>query len=205
MTRLSIGASLLVLVMVRALAAWEDGTNVQELVDKAIQAAGGQDKLLTTFRWKEKYYIGACKEGVPREVKLTPPDHWWENGTDIAAGNPDRLEKTYLVWVWTLAPLLDKDSTLAALPDVKVDDRACVGLRLSRRDRPDIDLYFDAETSLLARIDWRKYQIHFSEWKELDGFKYPAQAFVRNADGSLSLRTELLELERLEPTADSGE
>lgn len=188
------------MIMFAPFAHGDEAASVKVTVDKAINAVGGKDKLLTNFRWKEKYFIGASNDGVLREAMITPPDHWWQGETDIAKGNPDRSEKTYLVWVWTLAPLIDEGSKLAPLPEIKVNEMPCAGIQLSRKDRPDIDLYFDKTTGLLAQIDWRTYHIHFSDWKEVDGFKYPSQAFVHNKDGTLHLRTEFLEIERLKAT-----
>ena len=49
----------------------------------------------------------------------------------------------------------------------------------------------------MARIDWRQYQIDFDDWKEANGFKYPAKAFVRLKDGKLHLRTEFQVLDVL--------
>ena len=53
----------------------DEAASVKVTVDKAINAVGGKDKLLTNFRWKEKYSIGASKDGVLREAMITPPDH----------------------------------------------------------------------------------------------------------------------------------
>jgi len=175
----------------------DDKDAVKSVVEKAIKAAGGEDKLLRTFRWKESYFIGDVKTGTPREAILQPPDKWYSNKKNIAKGNDDRLEKTYLVWAWTLVPLTLKDSKLTLLPEIKVDDKPAVGLRLSRPEKPDISLYFDKESGQLARIDWRAYNIFFSDWKETDGFKYPSKAAVKRKDGTLRLRTEFGELERL--------
>ena len=75
-------------------------------------------------------------------------------------------------------------------------------LDLSRKDRPDLNLYFDKESGLLARIDWRAYNIVFSDWKETDGVKRPSKAFVRTKDGKLRLWTEFLEFERLKSLPD---
>ena len=90
----------------------QDGEKVKAVVDKAVTAHGGTDKLLRMFRWKEKYYFGEGKDGTVRKAELRPPEVWWNGSKDIAAGNADRTDKTYLVWTWTLAPLLEKDSKL---------------------------------------------------------------------------------------------
>lgn len=167
------------------------------LVSEAVKAAGGQDKLPRMLRWKETWFLGESSKPNPREAILAFPSKWYQDGKDIAAENPDRTEKAYLVWVWTLAPLVDKDSTLTMLPDAKLGDRRVRGVRLTRDAQKPIDVYFDTESKRLARIDWREYQIDFADWKESDGFHYPARAFVRRKDGSLHLRTEFQVLEVL--------
>jgi hypothetical protein len=186
--------ALMLLVLVPA----QDDEKAKAIVDKAVAAHGGADKLLRTFCWKEKYYFGDSKDGTVRNAQLRPPEVWWNGGKDIAAGNTDRTDKTYLVWAWTLAPLLEKDSKLALLPDLDVDGRTAAGLKLTREGRRDLSLYFDKESGRLARIDWRTFHITFDDWKEHDGVRYPAKAVVRtNKDKSIHLWTEFLELERL--------
>ena len=169
----------------------------QTLVAEAVKVAGGQDKLPRILRWKETWFLGDSKTPNPREAVLAFPSAWYQDGKNIAAGDAERTEKTYLVWVWTLAPLLDKDSTLKRLPDSKLGDRPMLGVRLTRPDQKPIDVYFDAQSKQLTRIDWRSYQIDFADWKESQGFKYPAKANVRRKDGTLHLRTELQVLEVL--------
>lgn len=184
-------------LMLLAFLSVQDAEKVKAIVDKAVTAHGGADKLLRIFRWKEKYYIGEGKDGTVRKAELRPPEVWWNGSKDIAAGNPDRTDKTYLVWAWTLVPLLEKDSRLALLPELQVDGKPASGIRLAREGRREISLYFDKESGRLARIDWRAYHVTFENWKDHDGARYPANAVVRNKDESIHLWTEFLELERL--------
>ena len=48
------------------------------------------------------------------------------------------------------------------------EGKACFGLRASGTVTPAMDLYFDKTTILLLRIDWRKDQHKFSNWKDRD-------------------------------------
>ena len=180
-----------------ALATPQDSDKVKAIVDKAVAAHGGADKLLRTFRWKEKYYFGEETKGTIRQASLVPPEEWWAGPKNIAAGSADRSDKTYLVWVWTLVPLLDKDSKLALLPDLEVDGGPAAGLKISREGRKDISLYFNKDTGRLARIDWRTFHVTFENWKEHDGAHYPAKAVVHRKDGGVHLWTVFLELERV--------
>lgn len=173
--------------------------DARDLAEAAVKAAGGVEKLPKIIHWKETYFFGEKPgdKGTQREAFVVPPLSWYQNGRDIAAGNADRTEKAYLVWVWTLAPLLEKDTTLKLLPDSMLKDKPIKGLRVSREKQKDIDVYFHADTKQLARIDWRSYQIDFADWKESEGFKFPSKAYVRLKDGKLHLRTEFQVLEVL--------
>jgi hypothetical protein len=63
---------------------------------------------------------------------------------------------TYADRVTSLLPLLkDKDFTLAALGEEKVEGRPAVGVKVSSKDRPDVRLHFDRESSLLVKYAYR--------------------------------------------------
>jgi hypothetical protein len=62
----------------------------------------------------------------------------------------------YVDRVTELADLLtDKSFTLAPLADARVEGRPARGLKVSCKDRPDVSLYFDKETSLLVKYSYR--------------------------------------------------
>ena len=171
----------------------------QELAKAAIAAAGGVDHLPQVVHWKETWSLGETGSPNPREAYIVPPNAWYQDGRNIAEGNPDRTEKAYLVWVWTLAPLVDADTTLTLLPEVELSGQTLPGLRVQRDKQPDIDLYFDRTSHRLAAIDWRTYRVDFSDWKETDGYHYASKANVRfKSDGRLHLKTEFQTFEKLE-------
>lgn len=63
---------------------------------------------------------------------------------------------TYADRVTSLVPLLkEKGFTLTALGEDKVEGRPAVGVKVSSKDRPDISLYFDKESGLLAKYGYR--------------------------------------------------
>lgn len=58
------------------------------------------------------------------------------------------LRLTYM-----LTPLLEKDVGLAALAEIRVNDRPAVGMMVKKKDRPNIKLYFDKATNLPAQLE----------------------------------------------------
>src|SRR5262249_31340150 len=58
--------------------------------------------------------------------------------------------------VTTLVPLLeDPGFTLTALGEAKVEGRAALGVKVAFKGRPDLSLYFDQESGLLVKYDYR--------------------------------------------------
>ena len=169
------------------------------LIDKAITAVGGKDKLLTLFRVKELFHFGdkpepaEGKKRSTRESVIEPPKYWWI-GTKERAEEPAKHD----VWAWTLGVLTDTQSKVEVIPDMTDEGRAAYGLRVSGTVTPAMDLYFDKETSLLCRLDWRGDFYRFSEWKEHDGVKYASRTIIfKKAGGKPWFYHEVTGLERL--------
>jgi len=190
------------LLMVTALALAPSGAAADaepnELVKKAVAAAGGDDKLLRLFRIKERLNVSSDpeKKGSDRVSVLEPPKYWW-------VGKRERVKEekepaTFLVWAWTLGALTDKNSKLETLKEVTENEKPAYGIRVSETITPPMDLYFDKETNRLVRIDWRTDIHRFSDWKEHDGAKYPSKCVgYKKATGKPWYFTEITELERL--------
>jgi hypothetical protein len=165
------------------------------LVDAALKASGGKDKILTLFSMKEVLILGpdGKKKGSPRSSVLEPPKYWWLGGKD-RAGEPAKL----LVWVWTLGAFADAKSKLAAVPELRDGEADLVGLEITGSVDPAMKVYFDKKTGLIARIDWKGSLHRFSEWKELDGLKYPSRTVGSYAAGDKPwYQTDITEIVRL--------
>ncbi len=170
----------------------------QPLVVKVIEAAGGADKLLRLFRMKERYHFGALPEPASgksstRDSVLEAPAYWW-------VGKKDRTDEPakFDVWAWTLVALTDDRSKIEVVPDVTEDGRSVFGLRVSGTIDPPLELYFDRERLQLVRTDWRSDIYRFTEWKEHDGAKYPAQTIIyKKVGGKPWFYHEITEIERL--------
>jgi hypothetical protein len=169
------------------------------LVDRALAAVGGPDKLLKTFRFQEIFHFGNApqppvgKNRSTRESVFSQPDRWWlgqkERGAEPAKDD---------VRAWSLDLLVDPASKFELLPDLTDEGKACAGLRVSGSVTPAMDFYFDKETALLHRLDWRGDFYRFSDWKEHDGLKYASKTIIfKVKDGKPWFFHEITGLERL--------
>lgn len=171
----------------------------QPLVEKALTAVGGKDKLLKIFRFKEIFHFGDKpeppdgKKRSTRESVYSQPDKWWlgkkERGEEPAKDD---------VRAWSLDLLADGKSKFEVIPDLADDGKTLQGLRVSGSVTPAMDLYFDKETFLLHRLDWRGDFYRFSDWKEHDGFKYASKTIIfKKKDGKPWFFHEVTAIERL--------
>lgn len=190
-------AGLLALSSLFSVSAAAGTPDPRALVHQAVQAVGGQDKLLKLFRIRERLHVGSdpAKKGNPRESVLEPPNYWWLGKRERV--QDEKEPATYLVWAWTLGALIDPKSRVETIPKAQDRDKAAFGLRVSGTISPPMELYFDKE-SRLVRIDWRADIHRFSDWKEHDGVKFPAKCVgYRKKTGRPWYFSEILELERL--------
>jgi hypothetical protein len=62
---------------------------------------------------------------------------------------------------------------------------------------PPMILYFDRQTHLLKRVDWRNDFYRFSDWRQLDGLKYAAKTSIfKISTGKAWFHHEITSLER---------
>lgn len=169
------------------------------LVEKALAAAGGRDKILKIFRMEETFHFGSTPEpaeGKKRSVRVSvieQPALWWigkkERTTEPAKDD---------VRAWSLDLLVDTKSKIEVVPDITDEGTACAGLRVSGSVTPAMTLYFHKETNLLKRLDWRSDYYRFSEWQEHDGVKYAAKTIMfKLKDDKPWFYHEITKLERL--------
>ena len=169
------------------------------LVEKALVAVGGKDKLLKNFRIKEIFHFGSTPEPAEgkkrgtRESILSQPDKWWINKKERGS-EPAKDD----VRAWSLDLLVDDKSKIEIIPDLTDEGKTCFGLQVSGSVTPAMKFYFDKETSLLHRLDWRGDFYRFSDWKEHDGLKFASKTIIfKLKDNKPWFFHEVLELERL--------
>jgi hypothetical protein len=112
---------------------------------------------------------------------------------------------------WLVA-LEEKGYQLSPLGELKVNDRAAVGIKIAQKGRPDIDLFFDKETMLPLRSELRVkegkdgqevlHAFYYSDYKDVDGVKHFTKLMFRRDDKVL-VEMELSEI-KLQEKLDDG-
>jgi hypothetical protein len=218
----------------------DDAADAKAIVAKSIEAMGGEAKLekfnAQTFSSTGTFY--GAGDGLPYtgNYALQFPDQfkmeivgafamvlngdkgWIEGGGETRAMTPEELknaqEDNYAGWVAALTPLVkDKTFTLATIGETNVDNRPAVGVRVSADKHRDVNLYFDKETNLLAKIQHRTIspeqgnkevdqETFHSDYKEIEGVKV-AMKFLILRDGEKFVEGEVTELKPVGKLDDS--
>jgi hypothetical protein len=126
----------------------------------------------------------------------------------------DRLasqkETMYAGTVAKLIGLNDKAYTLTPLGETKVDKTPAVGVRVSRKDHKDVNLYFDKEKGFLIKSEFRikddqgqevNQETFYSDYKETDGLKAPSKLTIKR-DGTLYVEGESFDFKYSESLDD---
>ncbi len=217
------------------------------VLDKAIKAHGGEDKLNkqlalhtkskgtldlpgvgnTEFtqegfvqmpdKFKEVLQLQIAGQTIPVITVFDGKNAWVNvNGQnqeldDKASGEFKQIG--HMMAVGRLTPLRDaKKFELSPLGESKVNGRAAVGLRVVSKGNRDVNLYFDKESGLLAKIERQALDAQsgqevaeeriITEYKDLDGYQVPKKVVV-NRDGKKFVETELLEAKSVDKHDDS--
>ena len=206
-----------------------DEQTARAIVDKAIQAAGGEAVMAkhaaATFKEKGTYhglgqpfpYTGSYAVQWPNQFRMEIPDAFLivvngDKGWVKAMGETKDMSKEELAaqqsdlraeWISSLLPLKDKAFSLTALGEIKVDDTPAVGVKITRKDYPEVKLYFDKKTNLLVKSEYKtklpeqQYkealaENYFSNYKEFDGAKVSTK-MVMKRDGKVYVEAEVTE------------
>lgn len=97
-------------------------------------------------------------DGKQLSMMVLNVDKAWQSSGGPAEAAPDDLarelkEENYVIWLSTLAPFTKESFDLDLVPEIKVNGQPAVGVKVTRKDRPDAMLYFDKKTNLLVKID----------------------------------------------------
>ncbi len=118
-----------------------------------------------------------------------------------------------LLQIGRLVPLRDKKYELSIIGDDKVEGKKVVGIRVSAKDQKDVSAYFDKETGLLTKLEYRTVDVGsgneineeriITEYsKNKAGIPQPKTVLIKR-DGKKFLEAEVLEMNMLEKLDDS--
>jgi hypothetical protein len=200
------------------------------IVTEAIKSTGGADKMAkfkaVTFKVKGTYYgmgdglpyTGNYAVKWPNQLKMEIEGVFTivfngDKGWTKSGGVTNEMSKEELAyfqqnqragWIASLMPLEDKAFDLTALGEVKVDKATALGVKVTRKDYPEVKLYFDKTTHLLIKAEYRTkspeenfkdvtLETYYSNFKEIDGVKVPTTV-INKRDGKLYVESEVVEM-----------
>jgi hypothetical protein len=159
-----------------------DDKDSKAILDKAIKALGGEEKLAkakaATWKTKGKISFGDNDNEFKGEATVEGLEHcrqvfegdlgkfvmvvagdkgWMVFGENSTAMEKDPLANAkrdmYLQMIpVTLLPLKDKDFKVEAAGEEKVDGKPAVGLKVTAPDKKDFTIYFDKESGLPVKL-----------------------------------------------------
>lgn len=210
------------------------------IIDKAVKAHGGADKLAkfpaAHFKGKGSVEVMGMNVKFTLELHSHYPDKSrttievdvagmtisvvnvydgkkaWESimGTVKEVTDAKKLDnmkkEQYIQGITALQNVTGKEIELSQLGDLKVKDQDTVGVRVSSKDRPDVSLYFNKKTNLLAKAEYRTLddtlnevnrEVYLSDYKEKDGLP-TAFRMILHHDGKMFMAFEVSEVKHLE-------
>jgi len=178
----------------------DDQAEALKIVDRAIKAAGGEERLakIKAVTWDEKGvyygmgeampYTGKTAVAYPDRVRMeivgiftlayTGKAGWTKMGDELKDLSKEELaelqEESRATWLSSLLPLQGEGITLSLIGNKMVDDRPAVGVRASTKGHRDVDLFFDKETGLLVMLR------HTVKAEELEGKEVTQEMVFRD-------------------------
>lgn len=187
-------------------------------------SGNGDEKITTTSeRWVEfpDKVLGVSETAIGKTARNASSGFdgkvaWLKAGGAVKELDADAAkslrETVFPDRVMSLIVTQEKDLKVSIVGEAKVGERATVGVRLERKNATDVNLYFDKETHLLAKAEWRgknldgtevREEQFFSDYKQADGIKYPTRITIHQ-DGKETQVKELTEYELLKEGLGAG-
>jgi hypothetical protein len=198
------------------------------VIAKGIKAVGGEEKIvkMPAMTWKETGtyhgmgqpfpYTGNYAVQLPDKFRMeiegiftivVNGDKGWENGDEMEKDKlADQKENQYALWVASLVPLKDSAFNVSSLPETKVNNRPAVGIKVTRPNHRDVQLYFDKDSGLLVKSATRvrsqeeggkevNQETYFENHKDVDGLKMATKIMIKRDDKPY-VEAEMSELKR---------
>ena len=118
-----------------------------------------RDELTVSLPSKWRLDLATTANGQQNRMQLivNENDSWQGNSLGMNLSPKERTaelqNESRVMWFATLVPLLqDKALQLAPIPGAPVDMRPTQGISVTQTGKPEIRLYFDAQSNLLVKI-----------------------------------------------------
>jgi hypothetical protein len=204
--------------------------DARAIVEKAIKAAGGEANLAKhdSVRMTQKGTYYGMGDGLPYTgvYSIVFPDKFrmeiegafiivlsGDKGWTSMGGEAKEMTKDELALqiynhraglIARLLPLKDKAFQLKTMGEAKVGDKAARIVQVTRKDYPEVKLYFAKDTGLLVKTEYRtKAQeqnfkevtqtTDYSDFRDADGAKMPHKIAMKR-DGQIYVEAEVTEL-----------
>jgi hypothetical protein len=154
---------------------------------------GGEVRLRTeeTVSLPERCRVILESQQRNRIVLVLNGDKGWTQAGGAAeemakAAFKEKQEELYVWWLMNLTPLVKEEFQLKPLAAAKVNGQDASVIQVSRKDSPDVRLFFDNKSGLLVKIARRakesglvvNKEYFYSDHKEFDGVKMPTKEIV---------------------------
>lgn len=188
------------------------GTNHENNNEAAFTFAGSLQGL-DRFRMDAELEINGAKMAVSLVVN---GKQGWGKHNDMVTelrGN-DMLVIQQIIYGLRIAQMqrliMDKAMTLSTLGEMKIGERETVGIRLSRKDQSDINVYFDKQSSLPYKAETtvkmddqeKNFEFFLTEYKNFGDIKHFTKAAMM-VDGKKILEIEFTEIKFPDKLEDS--
>lgn len=227
MRKIAWALALLAVGMARA-----EEADVKAVLAKAVAAHGGADALkkfpALSVKAKGKLFLLGNVTDYQSETRIQAPDRlrtdvrgadfkstrivngdkgWSSVNGDTKVMGKEELaeaqEAAHVAFVARLVPLTGEGYALSPLPAIKVGDRPAVGVRVERKGRRDVSLYFDKDTGLLVQLQTRvkdlaggarelPCEILYEGYKKVGGVQVAHKVTIKQ-DGKRALEYEVTE------------
>jgi hypothetical protein len=129
----------------------------------------------------------------------------------------EHIEQMWADWNVFINPVALKSDAfkLSSLGEMKVEDKAVVGVKASCKGHRDLNLYFDKETGLLRKTEWQvkdidgtagggevQQEVFLSDYKDFNGVKVATKTVTKWA-GKPYVESEISEFQVVEKLDDS--
>jgi hypothetical protein len=227
-TRWGFSLALVASVLAAAMARAAEAKTAKEIVAKAIKAMGGAKQLeknqLAT--WKEKGTYYGMGEGQPYKgefavdgpgkfrmeiegvfiIILNGDQGWMKAGGKTMAMTKEQLasqiRENKAGTVTRLYVLKNKAFQLEDLGEVKVDKKPALGVKVTRKDFPEVKLFFDPKTSLLLKAEYQAQsqekgkevlqEVYYQDYKKVNDALVPHKIHIQR-DGKKFVEAEIIE------------